>query len=239
MPPSFAAVRPTHDPALLGPVRLGLVTGIAAEARIAAGCCSLIGCSGGSPARARAEAERLVAEGATHLVSFGIAGGLDMALEPGALIVPDAVLASGMRRYPTDRIWRERLLAALPHASCGPLYGSDSLIESIAEKRALYLETGARAVDLESHAVAAAAERLGRPFIAFRAVSDPAERRLPRAVRVGLKADGSTAIGPVLLDLARRPGQLALLIRTAFDAGTALKSLRGLIEILAKTAPTA
>src|SRR3954465_14793480 len=206
---SFAAVRPTHDPALLGPVRLGLVTGIAAEARIAAGCCSLIGCSGGNPGRARAEAERLVAEGATHLVSFGIAGGLDAALEPGALIIPDAVLASGARRYATDRLWRERLLAALPDASGGALYGSDSLIESVAEKRALYRETGARAVDLESHAVAAAAERLGRSFIAFRAISDPAGRRLPPAVRVGLKADGSTAIGQVLLHVARRPGQLA------------------------------
>ena len=232
-------MRPTHDPALLGPVRLALVTGIAAEARIAACCCSLIGCSGGSPARARAEAERLIAEGATHLVSFGIAGGLDSALEPGAIIVPDAVLASGARRYPTDKAWREKLLAALPDASCGALYGSDSLIETIAEKCALYRETGARAVDLESHAVAAAAERLKRPFLAIRAISDPAERRLPHAVRVGLKPDGSTAIGPVLLDLARRPGQLALLIRTAFDAGTALKSLRGLIEILARTAPEA
>ncbi len=234
---SFAAVRPTHDPALLGPVRLGLVTGIAAEARIAAGCCSLIGCAGGSPARARAEAERLVAEGATHLVSFGIAGGLDAALEPGALVIPDQVLASGARRYPTDRVWRARLLAALPDASCGALYGSDALIESVAEKHALYEETGARAVDLESHAVAAAAERLGCPFLVFRAISDPAERRLPHAVRVGLKPDGSTAVGQVLLDLARRPGQFGDLIRTAFDAGAALKSLRGLIEILAKTAP--
>ena len=237
MSPSFAAVRPTHDPALLGPVRLGLLTGMAAEARIAAACSCLIGCSGGSPARARAEAERLVAEGATHLVSFGIAGGLDAALEPGAVIVPDAVLASGARRFATDRAWRERLLAALPDASCGPLYGSDSLIESVAEKRALYRETGARAVDLESHAVAAAAERLKRPFLVVRAVSDPAERRLPHAVRVGLKPDGSTAVGQVLLDVARRPGQLALLIRTAFDAGTALKSLRALIESLARTAP--
>ena len=58
-------------------------------------------------------------------------------------------------------------------------------------------------------------------------------------MRVSLKADGSTAIGQVLLDVARRPSQLALLIRTAFDAGTALNSLRGLIDILAKPAPSA
>jgi adenosylhomocysteine nucleosidase len=237
--PAFAAVRPTNDPSLSGPVRLGLLTGIAAEARIAACCCSLIGCSGGSPARARTEAERLVAEGATHLVSFGIAGGLDATLESGALIVPDAVLASGTRRYPTDKIWRERLLAALPDASCGTLYGSDTIIESCAEKRALYLETGARAVDLESHAVASVAERRQLPFIVFRAISDPAGRHLPHAVRVGLKPDGSAAIGSVLLDLARRPGQLPSLIRTAYDAATALNSLRLLIDTLTKTAPLA
>ena len=44
---------------------------------------------------------RLIDEGSDALVSFGLAGGLDPALRPGALIVPCAVIVDDVR-YPAD-----------------------------------------------------------------------------------------------------------------------------------------
>ena len=67
---------------------IGFITGLTAEARIAARCGGLLRAGGGTPAGAERAARQLVAEGAGALVSFGLAGGLDPALRPGALVVP-------------------------------------------------------------------------------------------------------------------------------------------------------
>ena len=69
-----------------------------------------VACSGGSPERARAEAARLAAEGATGLVSFGLAGGLAPELRPGDLVLPETVQAPDGRSLPTDPAWRDNLL---------------------------------------------------------------------------------------------------------------------------------
>ena len=75
--------------------KVGFVTGLAVEASVlrrdlaagAQGSCgeALIACAGASTRRAHLEAERLIEAGAGALVSFGIAGGLDPGLAPGAL----------------------------------------------------------------------------------------------------------------------------------------------------------
>ena len=79
--------------------RTAFIVGLAAEARVlrrAAGGLDpslpgRIACAAAAPERARAGAERLLAEGAGALVSFGIAGGLDPVLMPGDLVLPERV----------------------------------------------------------------------------------------------------------------------------------------------------
>jgi adenosylhomocysteine nucleosidase len=51
--------------------------------------------SGARTAGAERGAGALIAAGATYLVSFGYAGGLDPALMPGTLLLPDKVLPQG------------------------------------------------------------------------------------------------------------------------------------------------
>ncbi|HEY0425948.1 MAG TPA: hypothetical protein VGC82_21710, partial [Rhodopila sp.] len=73
-----------------GSFALGFVTGLAAEARIA----SRFGYPvrvGGTPAGAGVAASELIEQGATALVSFGLAGGLDPALRPGTVVVASIV----------------------------------------------------------------------------------------------------------------------------------------------------
>ena len=66
---------------------LAVVTGLEAEARIArrAGLDALA--AGGGPGAATRAADDLVRRGATALLSFGIAGGLDPALRTGTVVV--------------------------------------------------------------------------------------------------------------------------------------------------------
>ena len=85
--------------------------------------------------------------------------------------------------------------------------------------------TGAAAVDTESHIAAAMAADHGLPFAAFRVVADAAERNLPPAACEALRPDGKISGVAVLRSLARTPGQIPALARTAIDARIALRAL--------------
>ncbi len=71
---------------------LAILVGLTAEANLAAPLGCLVVAGGGSAAGAAEAVARLVAGGATGLISFGLAGGLDPSLRPATLIVPRAVV---------------------------------------------------------------------------------------------------------------------------------------------------
>ena len=79
---------------------LGIVTGLAAEAALlrAAGITVPIRCGGSSTERARIAARQLVAEGATALLSFGVAGSLVSIVQPGQIVLADEVVLPVGRR---------------------------------------------------------------------------------------------------------------------------------------------
>ncbi len=157
-----------------------------------------------------------MAEGATGLISFGLAGGLDPSMPPGAVLVPEAVLVDGTRR-PTDPALSHWLGGTTPHC----LFGAGAVVADAAEKRRVWQATGAAAVDLESGAVA----RSGLPFTALRVVCDPAQRSLPSAVLAALNPRGAIRLWSVLAALAAHPGQLAALLHLASDAARARRAL--------------
>jgi hopanoid-associated phosphorylase len=206
------------------------VTGLAAEARIARRVGLRTAATGGDAERTRATAARLLAEGASGLLSFGICGGLDPALAAGALILPRAVGSETGERHLADPAMHRALAAALDasgHApATGDILGMSAIADSVERKMVLFRRSGAVAVDNESHLVAAAAAAAGIPFLVLRAVADPAVRGLPPAALVGLDPEGRPALGPVLRSLLARPGQLPALLRAALDARHALQALR-------------
>jgi adenosylhomocysteine nucleosidase len=207
---------------------IGVVTGARAEARCLGGLDVAVACSGARPARARAEAARLIAEGATGMVSFGLAGGLSPALAPGDLVLADAVVLPNGERIATDPAWRSRLAALIeatapPHAAVA---GSDRLLVTSAAKQALFAATGALAVDMESHAVSEAARRAGLPFVVIRAIADPADRALPRVATMALGPDGEVRPLAVARSLLERPAELPALLRLGRQSRLALAALR-------------
>ena len=197
---------------------IGIVTGLNAEARILRRIPNLaperLACAGASTARARAAAERLAAAGATGLLSFGVAGGLTPELPPGSLVLAEAVVEDGEPRAASAG-WHAAVLAvAGPGLAlrAGTLAGSDRPLTSAADKARLHRTSGALAVDMESHAVAAVAAARGLPFLALRAVADPADRSIPAAALGAIGPDGRSRLGPVLAGLARRPWELPALL---------------------------
>ncbi|MGO4723609.1 MULTISPECIES: phosphorylase family protein [unclassified Inquilinus] len=203
---------------------LGILTGLAREAEIARAISPLVLCSASDPARAEALARDLVAQGATALLSFGIAGGLAPGLRSGDLVIGTAV-RTGAGGHACDPGLAVQLAAALPGASRGVVWGGDVIVDTSAAKAALHRDSGADIIDLESAALAAAAVAAGLPFGVLRAVADPAAHGLPPAALVGLDAEGRPAVGPVLRALARSPGQLPALIRLGRQSGAAMAAL--------------
>jgi hopanoid-associated phosphorylase len=199
-------------------------TGLKREARILCGPGVLAIPGGGQSAALEAALLAAAADGASGLISIGIAGALAEGLSPGDWAVASAVIVDG-EAVPTDEAWREALLARLPGAKAGAFLGSEAMLTEAAEKRRLHAATGALAVDMESHVAARVARRTGLPFAAARVISDAAGRDLPAAVRAGMRADGGMALWPVLAALARDPSQLGSLIRTGLEAERAFQAL--------------
>jgi hopanoid-associated phosphorylase len=201
-----------------------VVTGLKAEARIAAASgVSVFACGGNVGLQAHA-IKKAVFSGAPAIVSFGIAGALNSHLTAGDWVVATGVM-SGDRSIETDIEWSSRLMQRLPGAELGAIATVAEPVLYPRNKRRLHRDTGAIAVDMESFQAAALAEELGVPFAAVRVIADPLNREIPPAARLGLRADGTVAVAAVLRSLLRRPSQLPSLFRVSSDAVIAFRAL--------------
>jgi adenosylhomocysteine nucleosidase len=164
---------------------------------------------------AQVTVDRLIAEGAEAILSFGLAGGLDPSIPPGALIVPEGVLlpeSDGLKVLETDRRWRNRLVNLLSSGSEvreNPLLCSFEPVLGVADKAKLHQDSEAGAVDMESALIARAAANRSVPFLALRAVSDCAATAIPAAAASAMTQGGRLNIWPIIVALAT--GQLNLL----------------------------
>lgn len=205
-----------------------VATGLHKEAGILAGPGVVVVAGGGDGARLERELEA-AAEGSTAILSCGLAGALAPELKAGDIILGE--LFPGLRRG-TDLV--EAIRQFLPEAHVGYVVGDDAIIGTVAEKSRLRTETDALAVDMESHIAARVAARYNLPFAIVRVISDSASDALPPAALVGMKPDGSMALGAVLASLARNPAQLPALIRTGLHAGRAFSELGRVGDVLGR-----
>ena len=205
--------------------QLGIVVGLADEADIARQFGGIVRISGGTAAGAKQAVESCIASGARALLSFGYAGGLDPSLRPGTLVVPETLI-SGDLRVETDLV-----LSRMDDQRGGIVVSTSWPVLSTAEKRKLFAETGAVAVDLESGAVARAAQAYKLPFGVLRAICDPAERTVPHWAANAISAKGKPRILHVLRHGIVNPGKLS---RLAGDASAARRALTDYVAMLTK-----
>lgn len=207
-----------------------IVTGLVQEARIAAGPGMIVICSSSDPAQLRALLATLDASSFRGVISFGVAGGLDPSLKSGDVVVATEVL-SGDTRFLAGLALNEEMIASAAlkrrRVVRGGLAGVEQVIAATACKAALHSETGAAAVDMESHIAAAYATEAGIPFAALRVISDPANRSLPALAKSAIKPNGDIDLRKVLRGVARNPMTLRDLVSTGIDFNRALRSLRG------------
>jgi len=207
-----------------------IVTGLVQEARIAAGPGMTVICSSSDPQQLRALLTVFDPSTIRGVISFGVAGGLDPSLKSGDVVVATEVLA-GDTRWLAGLALNEELIESVALGSSrvvrGGLAGVEEVVAASSVKAALHLETGAAAVDMESHIAAAYAEESGLPFAALRVISDPATRALPALAMAAIKPNGDIDLRKILRGVARNPLTLRSLVSTGIDFNRALRSLRG------------
>ena len=207
-----------------------IVTGLVQEARIAAGPGMTVICSSSDPQQLRALLTVFDPNTIRGVISFGVAGGLDPALKSGDVVVATEVLA-GDARWLAGLTLNEALMESMGldgrRIVRGRLAGAEQVVAARHLKEALHQETGAAAVDMESHIAAEYAANAGLPFAALRVVSDPAHRALPPVAMAAIKPNGDLDLRQIMRSVARNPRTLRDLVTTGIDFNRALRSLRG------------
>jgi hopanoid-associated phosphorylase len=199
-----------------------VVTGMAFEARVAAGLGVVTVC--GSNTIIAAGLRDAIGRGCRGIVSFGIAGGLTPHVRPGACVVASAIVTD-TRRFAAHAQWSNRLLELIPGSLGGEIAAVSAPVSTPHDKQALAAVTGAVAVDMESGVAAHTAHAYGLPFAALRVIADPSHRALPPAAQLPLRPDGTANLLAVLFSVMAQPRQIGDLIRVGRDAGKARAAL--------------
>lgn len=191
----------------------------------------LLGATGEGPVRAQRRAkEWLRAFPVRALVGAGIAGGLSAGLREGEVIAAREVRAEHGGSWRADSALLDRASGAADRT--GVLLCGARPCFTAAEKAAVltrHAGVGIAAADLESSGWARAAEAAGVPFVAIRAVLDPAGEDLPSAVAGAWSRNGLDRWGVVAGALVR-PREIPALLRLR-------RRTRGAMDAIASRLP--
>ena len=175
--------------------------------------------------RARQAAEALLAEGATALLSFGIAGGLDPNVPCETAVIATAIKAEKMPTLACTPAWIERMSKSIRASQSGALAYAPAILVTSMDKAGTFTATGALAADMESYGIGEAALAANVPFAALRVVADTAGDVLPEIALHAIAPDGSFKLGETLGRVLRNPTQLPGRLRLGRATGRARNRL--------------
>lgn len=196
------------------------------------GC--VLALSGAGPAAAARCAAALAQRGVSALLSWGCAAALDPRLMPGDLALPERIVGADGDALAPDPIWRARLADRLaPHlaAYSGSLLESRRIVSAAAEKRALFADSGAIVLDMESAAAARVARDFKLPFLAVRSVVDPADIDIPPSVAAAFDENGALQVPKMLGRALARPVDFIGIIRLGRHFGAASRTLEAVADL--------
>ena len=190
--------------------------------------------SGAGRKNASSAAELLVAQGVDQLISWGCAAALDALLKPGDLVLANSCIGAELVGFDlNNKDWLifvkarlEKPPAPAVHSYIGLLAESKSIAASSQDKTQLAKATSAMALDMESTAIARVAQSHGLPFLSIRAIADPLNMDLPKAVTHALNNQGDVVLSKLLAYLLWHPAELPGLIKLGLAFNAARKTLR-------------
>lgn len=207
-------------PSTSGPLRAVMVAlpGEAGRLRRKSAASTRLYVCGIGALRARAGAEQAIRDGCQMLVSWGCAAGLDPKMRSGDLLLVHRVWTSDPQPLVVEPLVLNEMARALPRDMTwqrGDLAETSKLLHTPADKHRLWCRTGAHLADMETAAIATAAERAGVPWAAIRVVVDEAGDAIGHAISQSINSRGHVAISRMAWELARAPGQIPDLMRLA------------------------
>lgn len=182
--------------------------------------------------------DRAQKRGVTRVVSCGLAGGLphpDWRKDRTRVVMPRSVLFRDKGHWQTFH--PEPLPGVGGEVLTFPLVGVDAPVTTVDERLELHAQTGAGAVDMESHRLGRGAMARGLSFGVLRAIADGPEVSLPPAVLNSMGEGGEIRILPLMKGLLSGAVSPAFLVRLALNTHLALRDLRKALSHMTEQDP--
>ena len=150
----------------------------------------------------------------------GFAGGLKLAMPAGTLLFSEDDSSSLSVAL--------RALGAVP----GKFHCAQRIATTAAEKRALWTQTGAEAVEMESGIIAQICRQRGIPCVTLRVISDGADQDLPLDFNALLDERYALNYGKLAWALLRAPGRIGGLMRLQKETQRGARELARVLQQL-------
>lgn len=170
------------------------------------------------------------------VVIMGVCGGLDPSLTPGSLVLARAAVVEGEPDLLPDAMTFQAARRSL-RARRAPFVSSKLLtvaepLDAVVAQTDAWNAYGAAGVDMETYDIARACVACGVPWVAVRAVLDPAGSHLPRAA-ANWRDDGDERA--IALDALRTPRDWPAYARLALQLRASLRALQRAMPAVIET----
>lgn len=185
-------------------------------------------------------ARKLVAAGANLLLGWGVAAGLDPALSSGHIVIGRQIKNSDDDSFTVKSTLLEQInwqtVTKHPLASADIL-SVDQIVSSVAEKQTLYKQSGCAALDMESFAIAIAADELEVPALFIRSILDTAQMSLPGSSTQATDEQGRVSLPRLCAGLLKKPQEIFAYPKLVVSYRQAVRGLNVIAPILLRHLP--
>ncbi len=153
------------------------------------------------------------------VITAGLAGALSPELDTGDIVIDStSTNASALAQFMDNMSGRRRVFV-------GPIHTSRHVVSTPEDKKKLYTESQALAVDMENSYTRDFALRRKIPWLGIRAISDNAFESIPAEVMRFIDTAGNVKPWELTMGLARHPGLIPAVVRLGKHTQTATRQL--------------
>lgn len=153
------------------------------------------------------------------VITAGLAGALSPELDTGDIVIDsDSTNVTAVAQFMDNMSDRRRVLV-------GPIHTSRHVIGTPLEKKRLFAESQALAVDMENRYTREFALRRKIPWLGIRSISDTASESVPDEVMKFIDSAGNLKVWDVTKGLTRHPALIPAVVRLGSHTRVATKNL--------------